>query len=72
MKLNFLGLSISANFDANELEAIRIDRAARAMIRAEQRKEEVAARAEIIRQQEAERRAAIAARVEELRKAGKE
>ena len=72
MKLNFLGLSISAQFDANELEAIRIDRAARAMIRAEQRKEEVAARAEIIRQQEAERRAAIAARVEELRKAGKE
>ena len=72
MKLNFLGLSLSASFDANELEAIRIDRAARAMIRAEQRKEEVAARAELIRQQEAERRAAIAARVEELRKAGKE
>ena len=71
MKIAFLGLSLETKFDRDELEAARIERAAQAIIRAESRKLEVDARAAVLREQEAQRRAQIAARVEEL-KAGKD
>ena len=71
MKIALLGLSIETKFDRDELEAARIERAAQAIIRAESRKLEVDARAAVLREQEAQRRAQIAARVEEL-KAGKD
>ena len=67
MKIALLGLSIETKFDREELEAARIERAAQAIIRAESRKLEVDARAAVLREQEAQRRAQIAARVEELK-----
>ena len=67
MKIAFLGLSLETKFDRNEMEAARIERAAQAIIRAESRKMEVDARAAVLREQEAKRRAQIAARVEELK-----
>jgi hypothetical protein len=71
MKFNLsaFGLKIEAGFDRAEFENQRIDRAARALIHAEQRKAEIDARAAIMREQEAERRAAIAVRVAELKAA---
>lgn len=67
MKIAFLGISIETKFDRDELEMQRIERAAQAIIREESRKMEVDARAAVLREQEARRRAQIAARVEELK-----
>lgn len=69
MKLQFsaLGLHLQAGFDRDELARVQIDRAARRMIAAEQRRFATEQRAAEMRAEQAARQAAIAARIAELR-----
>lgn len=67
--LSAFGVQFAAGYDADLARNEAIDRAARKIIRTEQRAAEIAARAEMLREEEAIRAASIAARVEELRRA---
>lgn len=65
--LSAFGLQFAAGYDADAARNDAIDRAARRVIRAEERAAEIDARAEIMRAEQKARADAIAARVEELR-----